>query len=30
MPIIVNQISFPLNASEQEVISAALKKLGSA
>lgn len=30
MPIIVNQISSPLNASEQEVISAALKKLGSA
>lgn len=30
MPIIVNQISFPLNATEQEVISTALKKLGSA
>lgn len=30
MPIIVNQISSPLNATEQEVISTALKKLGSA
>ena len=30
MPIIVNQISFPLNATEQGVISTALKKLGSA
>lgn len=29
MPIIVNQISSPLNATEQEVISTALKKLGS-
>lgn len=30
MPIIVNQISSPLNATEQEVISTTLKKLGSA
>lgn len=30
MPIIVNQINSPLNATEQEVISTALKKLGSA
>ena len=30
MPVIVNQISSPLNATQQEIIAAALKKLGSA